>query len=66
MKVKPIHDDLPLVARIQVILPDQVHRMVSVLNQELKARGLIFGLRQTGDQQFEFSVYDLQKMDNMQ
>ncbi|MDA8204562.1 MAG: DUF4264 family protein [Thermaerobacter sp.] len=56
MKISAQHDKLTLLAqrRFEGFTPYQV---VTFLNQSLKSRGLIFGLRQFGDD-FELTVYD--------
>lgn len=58
MKIKPVHTELPLMARTDVALPDEMHRIVSLLNRKLKTRGLVFGLRMLADGRYEFSIYD--------
>lgn len=56
MKVSAQHDKLTMLAqrRFEGLTPYQV---VTFLNQSLKARGLIFGLRQFDDD-WELTVYD--------
>jgi hypothetical protein len=58
MEIKPVHTELPLLARTTAILPDEMHRIVTLLNRQLKARGLVFGLRLKEDGHYEFSIYD--------
>ena len=58
MEIKPVHTELPLLARTTAILPDEMHRIVTLLNRQLKERGLVFGLRLKADGLYEFSIYD--------
>jgi hypothetical protein len=58
LKIKPIHTELPLKARTVAVLPDEMHRIVTLLNRELKERGLVFGLRLLTEGKYEFSIYD--------
>ena len=58
MEIKPVHTELPLMARTTAILPDEMHRIVTLLNRQLKERGLVFGLRLKEDGLYEFSIYD--------
>lgn len=51
------HEQLPLLAEGSFHLPAEVHRVVTFLNRTLKKRGLIFGLRRSGDA-YVLSIYD--------
>jgi hypothetical protein len=58
MKMKPIHESLPLMARITIKLPEDAYKIVSMLNQTLKDKNISFGLRAIGEIEYEFSIYD--------
>ena len=64
MKIKPVHGELPLLARATAKLPEEMYRFVTLLNQELKERDLVFGLRLKDDGIYEFSIYDTSPANN--
>ncbi|MGI6604224.1 MAG: DUF4264 family protein [bacterium] len=50
------HKSLPLIAEEAFRLPEDVHRLITLLNQTLKRHGFVFGLRRRGDS-YTFSIY---------
>lgn len=57
-ELKPIHEGLVPLAEQRFAFADAPYKLITFLNQTLKGRGLIFGLRQAGPGLYSISVYD--------
>lgn len=57
MEFHPIHSPLPVLGEARLRFSEPPYELVTFLNQTLKRRGLIFGLRQAGPSEFELRVY---------
>lgn len=57
-ELKPIHEGLVPLAEQRFSFSAAPYQLVTFLNQTLKARGLIFGLREAAPGVYTISVYD--------
>lgn len=57
MELRPVHQPLPVLGEARLRFSEPPYELVTFLNQTLKRRGLIFGLRQVGANEYELRVY---------
>lgn len=57
-ELKPIHEGLVPLAEQRFTFSEAPYQLVTFLNQTLKGRGLIFGLRRAAPGLYSISVYD--------
>lgn len=62
-ELKPIHEGLVPLAEKQFRFNEAPYQLVTFLNQTLKGRGLIFGLRESAPGLYNISVYDATAQD---
>lgn len=62
-ELKPIHEGLVPLAEKRFAFSEAPYQLVTFLNQTLKGRGLIFGLRQAAPGLYNVSIYDVADQD---
>ena len=59
LELKPIHENLPVLGDGRFKFADPPYQLITFLNQTLKDRGLVFGLRRVGEAEYRVSVYEV-------